>query len=366
MGNRAWDMITVRNEMQDAMQKKYGNYQKDVLDPLSKSYSDYGKEAMGKIDTMMGDVQGRYSQFMPKFDALDSSVGSQYDALSGELTGLAGKFGGLGTSIGADYDKFNSGTVDPLKEQMYGMMTDEGKRGYSESTKNAMYSKQAEALTGAKSSYMKNMGKTLASQGLGSASGGMRNRMLNQYESENAKNLRSASRDVQLADAEAKRADLWSAVQGYGSAANLESQALGAKTQGQLGALQGESGAMGIKAGAMGDAAKTRLGILQGAGDMLNNQTDATGKLLNLGVNTGFDALAGQGNVAQMGQQNLRDELAYWAEKASQSQAYSGTKNQESGFWKTFKNALGGALGNTLGSFGMKTGAGGSSYSFGG
>jgi hypothetical protein len=276
MGNRAWDMITVRNEMQNAMEPKYGQFQKNVLDPLAQSYKDYGKEATGKVDTAYSDIM------------------SGYDSLQG-------KFGG-----------FKSGTVDPLKNQMMGMMTDESKRGYSQDTQNAMFSKQAEALGGAKTSYMKNLGRTLASQGLGGASGGARNRMLNQYESQHASNLRESSRDVKLADAEAKRADLWNAVQGYGTAAGLEAQGLGMETS-----------ALGSKA-------------------------NAASSLLNTGINAGFSGLAGEAGVAGMGAQNIRDEQNYWGEKAAQSQAYSGVKNSEQGFWKSFKNSLGSGLAGML------------------
>jgi len=298
MGNRAWDMITVRNQMQNAMQPKYGDYQKNVLDPLTQAYKDYGAEATGKADAALSGITG------------------DYDALMGNLKGLS-------SDVTSDYNKFQSGTVDPLKNQMYGMMTDESKRGYSQDTQNAMYSKQAEALSGAKSSYMRNLGKTLASEGLGGASGGARNRMLNNYEQNQAGNLRAASRDVKLADAEAKRADLWNAVQGYGTAAGLESQGLSSKT-GALTSLAGtEASALGSKA-------------------------NATSSLLNTGINAGMNALGGQATVAGMGAQNMRDEQNFWDSMASQSQAYSGVKNNESGFWKSFKNALGSGLGDML------------------
>ena len=299
MGNRAWDMITVRNEMQNAMEPKYGQYQKNVLDPLAQSYKDYGKEATGKADAALTGITG------------------DYDTLMGSLKGLSG-------DIAGGYDKFISGTTDPLKNQMYGMMTDENKRGYSQDVQNAMFSKQAEALGGAKQSYMKNLGRTLASQGLGGASGGARSRMLNQYESQHASNLRESSRDVKLADAEAKRADLWNAVQGYGTAAGLEGQGLASK-----------SGALTSLAGTQASA--------------IGSKANATSSLLNTGINAGFGALGGETDVARLGAQNIRDEQNYWGEKAAQSQAYSGVKNQESGFWKTFKNAFGSSLGGFMG-----------------
>jgi hypothetical protein len=113
-------MITVRNEMQNSMQPKFGDYQKNVLDPLRQSYQDYGKEAVGKAD-------------------------AAYSGLMGDYDSLMGKFGNQSGKI----DAFQTNTVDPLKNQMYGMMTDESKRGYSQDTQNAMYAKQAEALTGA-------------------------------------------------------------------------------------------------------------------------------------------------------------------------------------------------------------------------
>lgn len=240
MGNRAWDMITVRNQMQDSMKGQFGDYQKGVIDPLRQSYADYG----GKIEGQMSSMMGEY---------------------------------------------------DPLISKMSGMMNDESQRGYSQDVQNAMYGKQAEALTGAKNSYLKNMGKTMASQGLGGASSGTRNRMLNEYEQGHASNLRAASRDVKLADAEAKRADLWSSVQGLGSA------------------LSGKS-----------NTAQGMMGL-------------------------GLNALQGQGQAAQMGMQNMQNEQSFWDSMANQSQAYSGVKNNESGFWKSFKQGFGSSLGGFLG-----------------
>jgi hypothetical protein len=269
MGNRAWDMITVRNQMENALKGSYDAYKTGTLDPLKSKFSDYGSQIQGQMGSLMGD----------------------YDSITG------------------GYDKFQSGTVDPLKNQMYGMMTDEGKRGYSEDVQNAMYGKQAEALTGAKSSYMKNLGRNLASMGLGGANSGARLANVNQYEKQHASGLREAARDVKLADAEAKRADLWNAVQGYGTAAGLEAQG-----------LQGKTSALSSK----GNVAANMMGL-------------------------GLNALQGERDVAGMEAQNLRDEQSFWDSMASQSQAYSGVKNNESGFWKSFKNSFGGALGGFLG-----------------
>ena len=351
MGNRAWDMITVRNEMQNAMEGKFGKYQKDVLDPLMKSYGEYGKEASSRASQALDQLTGSYDSLLGKAGGLASDI-------SGDYTGVINRMRGLSSDVSSDYEKFQSGTIDPLKDTMYGMMTDESKRGYSEDTKNAMFGKQAEALTGAKASYQKNLGKTLASMGLGSAAGGSRMRLMNQYEAGYAKNLREASRDVRLADAEAKRSDLWNAVQGYGTAASLGEQALGKKTGALTDSTGMETSAIGSKAGAMTDLYGTEASLL-------GSKAGATSDLLKTAISAGFGGLEGQAGVAGMGQQNLRDELNYWAEKAGQSQAYSGVKNSESGFWKSFKNSLGSALGGSLGSFGMKSTPAGMTYGFG-
>lgn len=261
MGNRAWDMITVRNEMQDAMKPQYASFKSSFIDPMQSKFADY----------------------------------------SGSLSGLSS----AADSLNSDYAK-------PLRDQMYGMMTDESKRGYSDKTKNQMFGRQADALTGAKTSYMRNMGKTLASQGLGGASSGARMRNLNEYENQHASNLRAAGRDVELADAEAKRADLWSAVQGFGK-----------------------------------------------AGDLASN---ATSQKINA-ASLGLDALKGEASLGSLQLQNLGQQQDLYNSMEQASQAYSGVKNSESGFWKSFKNSLGSSLGNSLGSFGYSSKGG---YSFGG
>jgi hypothetical protein len=155
--DRAWDQITIRNNMEQSMKPQFGKFQTGFIDPL--------RQKIGE---------------------------------------------------------FQTNTIDPLKNKMWGMMEDPMKRGYDAATKKLMFGSQADALAGAKASALKNVSKMSAGTGAGNA---MRNVM--DVERQNATNLRGASRDVELADAEAKRNDFWQATQGYGNAAGLGMQNTG-------------------------------------------------------------------------------------------------------------------------------------------
>lgn len=121
---------------------------------------------------------------------------------------------------------FKTKTLKPYQQMMWEMMTDPSKRGYDQGTKDLMFGRQADALTGAKTSYMRNLSKDVAASGMGD--GSMRRGMA-EYAKEHMANLRGAGRDVELADAEAKRNDLWNAVSGYQTGANMEMQNRGAE-----------------------------------------------------------------------------------------------------------------------------------------
>ncbi|HCV42626.1 MAG TPA: hypothetical protein DGH68_04010 [Bacteroidetes bacterium] len=111
---------------------------------------------------------------------------------------------------------FQTNTIDPYTNKMWGMMNDPLQRGYDAATKGLMFGRQSDALAGAKASGIKNISKMSAGTGTGNA---MRNVM--ELEKGSAKSLRGAAHDVELADAEAKRNDFWNATQGYQSAVGM-------------------------------------------------------------------------------------------------------------------------------------------------
>jgi hypothetical protein len=101
-----------------------------------------------------------------------------------------------------------------LMENQYSMMTDPTKRGFSPEVQGQMFGKQADALSGARTSFGKENQRMVSAQGLGSTGQAMRNKM--QYDSDNAGKMREASRDVSLANAQQDKSDYWNAVAGYG------------------------------------------------------------------------------------------------------------------------------------------------------
>jgi len=117
-------------------------------------------------------------------------------------------------------------TMDRARE----MIADPLKRGYDAATKGLMFGRQADALTGARTTAMKNYGNLASAQGMGKT--GQAARWMKDYDTDYTANLRGAGRDVELADAEAKRSDLWNAYnlagQGFGQLGQTAQTGLGA------------------------------------------------------------------------------------------------------------------------------------------
>ena len=145
----------------------------------------------------------------------------------GSIEGRRGDFQGQRKAISDYYDWIRSEYENPNSRRdteeargnlsaastLYNrMLTDPSARGYDQSTVNSMFGRQADALSGARGAFQKSAGQQLAAQGLSNTGAGMR--ALMNYDTGYGANMRSAARDVELANAEAKRSDLWNAGQG--------------------------------------------------------------------------------------------------------------------------------------------------------
>lgn len=120
------------------------------------------------------------------------------------------------------FKEFNDTYSSPLRDMMWGMMNDPSKRGYSADTVNAMRANATDAIAGQKQSTEANVKKQIAASGMGNT--GMATHMARRMGKDAMTQQRQANRDVDLAQAEAQRDDLWKATQGYGTAANMNLQ----------------------------------------------------------------------------------------------------------------------------------------------
>jgi hypothetical protein len=163
------------------------------------------------------------------------------------LKDLSKTFGNLaGQYQGSMLPKYQQTETDigDFTSRMRGIATDESKQGYSSDTVNAMRAAQTGALAGARRSTMQDVNRNIAASGMGNT--GMGIRQAANMGRDFAAQQRTANRDVDLAQAEAKRSDKW--------------QATGAETQGYglgMNALAGEQG------------------VYQGVGDIYSKQQSA-------------------------------------------------------------------------------------------
>jgi hypothetical protein len=94
-----------------------------------------------------------------------------------------------------------------------GMATDPSKRGYDASTINSMRGNATGAVAGSMRSAAEDTSRQLAASGLGHT--GMGARLASDRGRQSASAMREANRDIDIADAEAKRNDLWNASQAW-------------------------------------------------------------------------------------------------------------------------------------------------------
>jgi hypothetical protein len=121
-----------------------------------------------------------------------------------------------------------------------GMVEDPSKRGYSAEIQNAMRGNATGALAGARRSTMENVNKNIAASGMGNT--GMATHMARKMGKDYATQQREANRDIDIANAEAQRADLWNATQAWlaGMGGESDTQTRAAQIEGmQVPALTG-------------------------------------------------------------------------------------------------------------------------------
>jgi hypothetical protein len=277
------------------------------LDPVYRGYQNLGAEYEGEYQGMKAPI---------------SQTG----------TGFKDWWAGLGTQ--AQNFTAEAPQAYALPKGLYtGQATDVSKRGYDQSTMQAMMKESTEAGAANQANLQRNVRKTAASQGLG-AGGGMRT-LRTAGETYNQQQLAN-QRGVNIAQGEAQRSDLQNAMAQLTGIGSLENQARQSGLQLQAGAQQGQESAYnttvnqltGLTGSAMG-AAGTGLAGAQNA-------------------NTSEQSVLNQ--LQQSRDQELQGLNLMIA--ASNPQLQSSALGRTPGFWSNFATSMGSMLGNSAGSMG--------------
>jgi hypothetical protein len=217
----------------------------------------------------------------------DARNAPQVDANSAR-TALEGNVGDIGTARGA----YANMLANP---------------GYDQATQNNMLGVQSDALSGARTGFMKGMGQMAAAQGMGGSTGASMRNMMN-YDQGYAANQRAAARDVYLANAQQSKADI----------------------------AAGGAGMLNV-GNAMRDTST-------GYQNLQNSQNQY--QLQNLGM---------QGETLNQNANALQGELGVQQTVAGLygNQAQNLAQKDKPGFWGTLGNAFAGQLGKTLGGGGV-------------
>jgi hypothetical protein len=255
--------------------------------------------------------------------------------------------GGFGTQLSGATSALDLAQGDTEKQRDFysGMMDDESKRGYDQATVDKMYGKLSDVATGGARTLQQSLGKQAAAQGMGSTGAVMRN-MMTANEGLSGQ-LLGAQRDVDLANATAKREDLWNAAQGLGA------------TTGQEQATA--SGRLNVGSG-YGALAAGRSSLGAGYGDVAKGFTDIqAGRNATAAGYGGLQSLTDQANQSNLelqsrtydqNQNALAGETQLQGLRSSLYEPMAATlsgKNKP-GFWGTLGNSFAGALGSGLGS----------------
>jgi len=110
--------------------------------------------------------------------------------------------------------------INDARSMYGGMLDDPSKRGYSESDVAKMYGKQADVARAGGRDLSRSLTKASAAGGMGGTGAMMRNAMV--ANEDMSGKLISAQRDVDLANAEQKRKDLWAAATGMMDVGTME------------------------------------------------------------------------------------------------------------------------------------------------
>lgn len=257
------------------------------------------------IEGRRGEFQGgreSIKSFMQQLEALRTGARPDTEAARSILGQAPGELSKASSSI-----DLGEGDTSQLRSLFSGMISDPSKRGYDDATVAKMYGKAADVATGAKTNLVQNLNKNAAASGMGSTGAVMRN-VMTANEGLSGQ-LLSAQRDVDLANAEAQRADLWNAAAGLGqtsAASNASAAARGQVAQG------------------MQSTAQT-YNQIQGQEDQANQA--------NLALQSqGFNQILGQ-QEAETNLQGLRSSLY------DPMQTAVAQKNKP-GFWGTLKSGI--------------------------
>lgn len=171
------------------------------------------------------------------------------------------------------YDYYNQ-QQEPYRDFFKGMVMDPSQRGYDAATVNEMRGSATGALAGARRSQLQDINRNVAASGMGNTGLGVRAAM--QSGRDYMAQQRTANRDVDLAQAEAKRNDLWNAQRAWEGGLNMGSNMFNqqmAAAQGQQGTYEAMARTLGAKVPALTGAHNTSF---------WGNWGDVTGGIRNL------------------------------------------------------------------------------------
>jgi hypothetical protein len=117
-----------------------------------------------------------------------------------------------------------SASIEDMMKRSEAFPTGTPTLGYTEDQKNEMFKQASGQIHGARSSFQKDLGKTMAAQGMTQT--GAPVAAMKSYDTNMGRDLSGAKTNIEVADAEAKRADKWNALSGYntGMATDLQNR----------------------------------------------------------------------------------------------------------------------------------------------
>lgn len=167
-----------------------------------------------------------------------------------------------------------------------GMISDPTKRGFDPETRKRMLGTQLDVLSGGRASERNQVRRAIAAGGMGATGAGIRAAM--QSGERYAGGGRAAARDVELAQGQAEREDLWNATRGMMDIAAEER----AKQTTGFGLEQANLGAQQNLYNQELAALAGQQGVYQGAGNILANKIPALGGAGNAGFWGNFSSIA--------------------------------------------------------------------------
>lgn len=277
----------------------------EILDPFRRSIQNYGQDTANNYSWLR-------DAFMEGADRNASEWGN-YEGLARDYANNVGK------------------NWEQAKGVYSGMISDPSKRGYDDQTMRGMMARAVESGMAGRANMARNMRKLSASSGVGGTGAAMRN-MMNAEEMFNSQNL-AAQRDIGIAQGEAKRSDLHSALQGSTNIATLEDAA--------------RRGGLGMIGSAITSTQAARQAGLQGAGQAIEGGQAARAQNLSLEG----QANESMGNtIAQIMQSRNQDIANAQTMLSGNSSLLNASQlGRTPGFWSNLASSFAGGLGAGLG-----------------